>query len=175
MAATFGRLWHDHACLRQAKNGRRHFSLAQLCFQLPLRLPRTPISALFVGSCHLQQLADLQCVTGALGSIRAYELRVGAETWNWIALALLMFGDPSLTFCRGRAAQARRGGSFEGLPILSFQGSTNIELRCESISVIRHGKNMTSLDRFGRSLSSAMTSAPVGGKKGHNNQGGCAA
>jgi len=34
----------------------------------------------------------------------------------------------------------------------------------ESMSVIRHGKNMTSLDRFGRSFSSAMTSAPVGGK-----------
>ena len=175
MAATSGWLRHDHACLRQAENRRRHSSLDQLWFQLPLRLPRTPASALFVGSCHLRQLVGLQCVTGALGSIRAYERRVGAETWNWIALALLMFGDLSLTICCGRAAQARRGGSFEGLPILPFQGSTNIELR--SREHVRHSPRQE--HDFARSLRSILLIRhdfrSGRWKEPHNNQAGCAA
>jgi hypothetical protein len=110
---------------------------------------------------------------GASGCIRAYEMRVWAETWNRIAFALPMFGDPSLTFCGGRAAQASLGCSFEGIPIFALQGSINIELR--SREDVCHSPRQK---HDARSLRSALVIRhhflSLGQKEIHNTRGRCA-
>ena len=90
-------------------------------------------------------------------------MRVWAETWNGIAVTLLMFGDPSLTLCGNRAARAILDRSFEGFPILAFQGLMNIKLRSREDVCHRQGKNMT-FDRFSRPFLFAMTSSPSRGR-----------
>src|SRR5262245_2122255 len=61
--------------------------------------------------------------------MRTYERCIEAETWNWVAFSLPMFGDPSLTFRFGRATYAGLCCSFERFPMPALQGSTNIEPR----------------------------------------------
>jgi len=90
-------------------------------------------------------------------------MRVWAETWNGIAVTLLMFGDSSLTLCGNRAARAILDRSFEGFPILAFQGSMNIKLRSRE-DVCHSPRQEHDVRSLQRPFLFAMTSSPSRGR-----------